>query len=99
MNDLRNAFSLAERQRKPIRIAINTAALTITITDRATSTVLVRRDLGASSPFRLSNMTSSRTRVDVYPNGLAEAALNIGLTLGINARTISMTRAGQVRMN
>jgi hypothetical protein len=47
----------------------------------------------------LSNVTSSRTRVDVYPNGLAEAALNIGLTLGINARTISMTRAGQVRMN
>lgn len=98
VNDLRNAFSLAERQRKPIRISIDAAGRRYTIIDRASSTVLVRRDLGTSSPFRLSGMTTTRVTVDVFPNGLASATLGVGLTLGSNSRTVSMTRAGLVRM-
>lgn len=99
VNDLRGAFSLAARQRKPVRILVSTANRTITVQDRATGTVFVHRNFGSNqSPFGVSTMTVNRTALDILPNGIATDTLRINFTVSGNARTVRMTRVGQLRM-
>jgi len=95
--DLQLAFSLASRQRTPVRISVNPSGTSYSITTRA-GAVIRERALGESSDLRVSTMSSSVTTLDVFPNGLASGPITI--TVGINGyeQTISMTRAGQVRV-
>lgn len=98
-NDLRNAYSLAARQRKPIRIVFNNAARTITIRDRASGTVYLTRDLSNQrSPFGLTAMTTSRPAVDIMPSGIASDTLVIRFGVGTNGRVVRMSRVGQIRV-
>ena len=62
--DLQNAFSLAARQRKPIRITLPAGTTTYTISDRATSSVIVSRPLGTGSDYGLTLVSFLRT---VFP--------------------------------
>jgi type II secretory pathway pseudopilin PulG len=98
-NDMRNAFSLAIRERKPVRITFNTSARTYTITDRSSGTVLVSRDFGVRSAFGISALGSNRGTVDFFPNGLTNNSVNITVNAGTLQRTITMTRVGQVRVS
>lgn len=97
-NDLRSAYSLAARQGKPVRILFNAANRTITIQDRASGTVFVRRDLTqAKSAYGLTSMTVSVPTLDVFPNGLASSSLLIQFNVNTNARAVRMSRVGQIR--
>jgi len=95
--DLQLAFSLASRQRTPVRITVNSTGTSYSIRTRA-GTVIRERALGDGSDLRVSTMSSSVATLDVFPNGLASGPISI--TVGINGyeQTISMTRAGQVRV-
>ena len=95
--DLQLAFSLASRQRTALRITVDPSNATYTIATR-TGTVIRERDLGAGSDLHVSTMSATATTLDVFPNGLASGPISI--TIGINGyeQTISMTRAGQVRV-
>lgn len=95
--DLQMAFSLAGRQRAPLRIVVNPSARSYQIRNRA-GTVIRQRLLGDNSDLRVSTMTSSVTSLDIFPNGLSSGP--IAITVGINGytRTITMTRVGQVRV-
>jgi prepilin-type N-terminal cleavage/methylation domain-containing protein len=98
--DLKMAHSLAGRQRKPIRIEINTGARTIRTTDYVTPTIVYsQRYFHAAGEYPVQTFNSTETSLLVYPNGLAEKPVTI--TVGANGRTrvISMTRAGQVRVS
>ena len=95
--DLQLAFSLASRQRTPVRISVDPSGTSYSITTRA-GTVIRERTLGDGDDLHVSTMSSSVTTLDVFPNGLASGPISI--TVGINGyeQTISMTRAGQVRV-
>jgi prepilin-type N-terminal cleavage/methylation domain-containing protein len=94
--DLELAFSMAARQRKPMRVAVT--GTTYTIADRAGGTVRFQRQLGADSEYRLQSVTFSASPVDVFPSGVASSADTVTLTSGNAIRRIVMTPAGQVRI-
>jgi len=98
-NELRNAFTLAARQRKPVRIVLNTSDRSLRITDRSTGTTLVRRDFShQNSAFGLTSMTVSDATIDVFPNGVASDSLAIRFGVATNSRVVRMTRVGHVRV-
>jgi prepilin-type N-terminal cleavage/methylation domain-containing protein len=98
-NELRNAFSLAARQRKPVRITFNATNRTMQIADRASGQVMVRRDFSnANSPFGLTSMTVSSSTIDVFPNGVASGTLQVNFAVATNSRVVNMTRIGHVRV-
>ena len=100
--DIEQAFSLAARQRTPIRIAMNSSKLSFVVIDRADTTFKYRtRTL--SGDFAMDFMTPSRDSLDVMPNGLATDTLN--LTIGVfttggarYSKSIRVTRGGLVRV-
>ena len=95
--DLQLAFSLANRQRAPLRITVDPSARTYSIRTRA-GTVIKERRLGDQSDLHVSTMSSTVSTLEVFPNGLSSGP--IAITVGIDGytQTISMTRAGQVRV-
>ncbi len=95
--DLEMGMSLATRQRRPVRL--NCAAAGYDIVDRATpSTRYMARNVGTDADFHLTSATCSAATIDFFPNGIASGALSIAIASGPDTRTVSMSRAGQVRV-
>ena len=95
--DLQLAFSLANRQRTPLRLVVDASGRKYRIVNRA-GTVIKERRVGDLSDLSVSSITTSVNTLDVFPNGLASGPITI--TVGTNGYTqrITMTRAGQVRV-
>ena len=75
--DLEQAFAMAGRQRKPVRIDCNCASMTYTVTDRLGGTIRLTRTLGSDADYKLTTLTFSTTPVDVFPSGIASAPLTV----------------------
>jgi type II secretory pathway pseudopilin PulG len=97
-SDLEAAFSMAARQRRPIRISCNCAAQTYTLADRNGGTVRLRRSLSGDVDFGVTSLSFSASPVDVFPSGVASAPDTIRIGAGGWTRVITMTTAGQVRI-
>ncbi|CAN5815915.1 hypothetical protein BH23GEM9_BH23GEM9_15280 [soil metagenome] len=98
--DMRLAHSLAERQRAPVTITIDTAAKIFRVRDTRTPSIIYsERRLDRTSEYPLQRLSVDRTSLVVYPNGLASSELNITMTAAGRARLVRMTRAGQVRIS
>jgi prepilin-type N-terminal cleavage/methylation domain-containing protein len=91
--DLENAVSLAARLRKPVRIT-RTSATSFTVTDRNTSVVLQRRELGTDTEWKVAALTFSSTSVDVFPSGITSGPLTVTVAEGGYSRQVRLTRAG-----
>jgi prepilin-type N-terminal cleavage/methylation domain-containing protein len=96
--DLGQAISDAVRQRKPVRLARGANMKSITISDRATGTVLSTRALGSGDAFGLDSVSLSVAPVDIFPNGFTSSALTVTLWSGGYSRQVTMSRAGWVRV-
>lgn len=96
--DLESAVSYAARQRKPVRIAFAPGATSFTITDRATGTVLRRREVGDDTEWKVRTVAFSATTVDVFPAGITSLPLTVTLGDGSYARQVRLTRAGFVQV-
>jgi prepilin-type N-terminal cleavage/methylation domain-containing protein len=97
--DLRMAFSLAGRQRKPVRLVIDATGREYRLSDRATGTLYRRRVFGnGANDLRIDSLTASVSSLDVFPGGLASSALTLRLANGHFSEQVTMTRAGQVRI-
>jgi prepilin-type N-terminal cleavage/methylation domain-containing protein len=98
-SDLRLAHSLAERQRAPVTIAIDPAARIFRVRDTRTPTLVYsERRLDRTSEYPVQQMNVSSQSLVIYPNGLASADLTMTISANGITRTVSMTRAGQVRV-
>ena len=97
-SDLQTALSIAGRQRKPVRISWDSAAVAYTISDRASATAFRVRPLGIGSEFSMTSVTFVPATVDVFPGGVASAALTVRVSWNGSARTVTMTRTGLVRL-
>lgn len=95
--DVESAFSLAARQRKPVRVVFDGASGEIRISDRATSTVYRRRPLLSTSEYKLDAATMSPASIEVFPNGVGSAGFTITLTNGSFSRQVVVTRTGLTR--
>lgn len=96
--DLQNAFTLAARQRKPVRVTVDGAGRSIEIYDRTTGALLTMRRYGAStSAYGLTSLSIANP-VIVFPTGIASGTTTVTLRLGQHQRRITMSRVGQIRI-
>lgn len=99
--DLEQAVGLAARQRRPVRLALESAG-TYTLRDRATApndSLRLRRRLTMASDGGVETLTFSRTPVQIFPNGSIDGALTVTVSGAGQTRTITLSPAGQVRIN
>ncbi|HEX4684594.1 MAG TPA: prepilin-type N-terminal cleavage/methylation domain-containing protein [Gemmatimonadaceae bacterium] len=98
-----DAFAIASRNRKPVRLVWDATNMQFDVTDRAGTTIYRHVGLG-QDPYRLpqSAVTFSSSPVEIYPNGLAGSSLTITLSTALSAstaaRTITVSRAGMVQV-
>jgi prepilin-type N-terminal cleavage/methylation domain-containing protein len=95
-SDLEAAFSIANRNRRPVRIAWDASKMQLQVTDRAGTTFYRRTPLGSDYNLKSSNVTVSRSPIEIFPNGLANDTLLIQLSMESNVKKIRMSRAGMV---
>jgi Tfp pilus assembly protein FimT len=99
--DLEQAFTLAARFRRPMRISCTCGTGTYTIADRSDGTVRLRRTLGQDQDLGtliLAFETPVVGVVDVFPSGVSTALLRVRLTSGISTRAVTLSTAGHVRI-
>jgi type II secretory pathway pseudopilin PulG len=99
--DLEQAFTLAARHRKPMRISCTCGTGTYTIADRTGGTVRLSRTLGEDGDLgslTLAFETPLAGVVDVFPSGVSTALLRVRLTSGISTRAVTLSTAGHVRI-
>ena len=98
-SDLEQAFTLAGRFRKPMRITCDCPNSIYTIADRSDGTVRLTRRLRDGD---LGNMTLVRVApggaVDVFPSGVSTALLQFRITAGNSTRAVTLSKAGIVRI-
>ena len=102
-NDLQQAFAIAARNRRPVRIAFASADTALRLTDRANTVTFISRGLGRGSGLMIDpsevafcTSTCSSATVDVYPNGWATDTLRVTISKGSYSRVIRMSRSGLV---
>ena len=101
--DLESAFTLAARQRKPVRISCDCSNRGYTLADRTGGTIRLSRSL-SSNDYGVGTLTFSNASVvanatvDVFPSGIASAPLTVTIASGGWSRQVTLTTAGQVRI-
>jgi hypothetical protein len=100
-SDMEQAFTLAARFRRPMRISCTCGTGIYTIADRADGTIRLQR--AAVGDMDLGNMTLAFENpplgvVDVFPSGVSTAQLQVRITLGASTRAVTLSTAGQVRI-
>ena len=92
--DLESAFSMAARQRRPIRVSCCTSG-TYTFADRTGGTVRLQRSL---VDYGITTLSFAITPVDIFPSGVATSADTVTIGTAGYTRRIVMTSAGLVRI-
>jgi len=95
-SDFLMAQSMAGRQRAPVTMTFDGAAMTTTISSRGTT--LITRRYGSSSEFKLTGFTASPSAVMILPSGMASQSVTVTVTGAGYTRQARMSRAGQVRL-
>jgi prepilin-type N-terminal cleavage/methylation domain-containing protein len=96
-NDIEAAFAIASRDRRPIRISWNQATMQLNVTDRAGTTAFRRTTLGiAGYGLRRTDVAFSSNPIEIYPNGLAQAADTITISKFSYTKRVVMSRSGLV---
>jgi prepilin-type N-terminal cleavage/methylation domain-containing protein len=97
--DLQQAFVLAARTRKPVRIVLDTVQMQLSITDRTQASVMRRVTLGKEFGLTAKNVKFyPSTPLEIYPNGLAADTMAISLSAPGTSRYIRVSRAGMVQV-
>jgi type II secretory pathway pseudopilin PulG len=96
--DMEQAFSIAGRYRKPMRLSCTCGTQTYTIADRTGGTVRLSRKLGADADLGTLTLTFSASPIDIFPSGVATAPDTVRISSGVSTRAVVLTTAGQVRI-
>jgi type II secretory pathway pseudopilin PulG len=100
-SDMEQAFTLAARYRRPMRISCTCGNAIYSIADRTGGTVRLNRRLRDTD---LGNMTLTMElpagggNVDVFPSGVSSAPLRFRITRGNSTKAITVSTAGLVRI-
>ena len=99
--DLEQAVALAGRRRQPVVVTLESAT-TYTIRDRVasgTGTLRLQRVLTLTGDQGVSTLAFSRTPLQIFPNGTTDGALTVTVGGAGITKTVSVSAAGQVRLN
>lgn len=101
--DIEQAFSIAARQRLPVRLLIDRTNRKLTVVDRNTPTLVYKtRSFAKAGAYELDSLWSNRDTIDIMPTGLATDTLN--LTMGVLSRganykkSVRVSKGGLVRV-
>jgi len=103
--DIEQAFSIAARQRLPVRMLIDRANKTLTIVDRNTPTLIYKtRSFARTGEYALDSLWSNRDTIDIMPNGLATDTLKLSLVIKTRggapyAKSVRASIGGLVRLD
>jgi Tfp pilus assembly protein FimT len=100
--DVEQAFTLAARFRRPMRLSCDCANGTYTVADLAGGTVRLSRTLGQDQDLGTVTLTFTTNpaggTVDIFPSGVSSATLTARITSGISTRAVNASTAGHVRI-
>jgi type II secretion system protein H len=96
--DMQLAHSMAARQRSPVRLTVDTANRVIRVRDATTSATVYNHRHLATNEFGVQRLGADRLEIIVYPTGLSNHPIELTLRAAGTTRTVSMSRAGQVRI-
>lgn len=96
--DLEQALSLAARQRRPVRVTVDPAQRSLLIADRASGQTIGRRQYGPATDYKLETLDAAPATIDILPHGVATSAATLTVAIGGYSRRVTLTRAGQVRV-
>lgn len=98
-NDLQQAFVLAARTRKPVRIVLDTTKMELSITDRSQAVAMRKRNIASAYGLSSKNIAFYPSApLEIYPNGLAADTMAISLRASGTSRYIRVSRAGMVQV-
>lgn len=98
-NDINTAFAIPGRIRRPVRIRVDTTAMTLLVTDRAQTTTYRSTPFGSRYNLRGTNVSYyPSTVLEVYPNGFASDTMLITLTSNGFTKLVRVTKGGTVRV-
>jgi type II secretory pathway pseudopilin PulG len=92
------AQTTAARSRKPVLVQVDTAERKYTFFDATTSTQLLQRRFAQQTEFKIGGMTANPVSYIVFPSGMLNTAVTIQVGDASFRRTITASRAGQVRV-
>jgi type II secretion system protein H len=99
--DLEQAVSLAARRRKPVQLSrVNSTSYSVR--DRASSpndSLRLYRSVARTGDQGVSSIEFSRNPVQIFPDGTTDGALTVTLNGAGLSRTVTLSAAGQVRIN
>lgn len=96
--DLQFAQQMASRRRSPITVVIQFGEKRYVVQDRQTGAFYRRRDMGPQSAFAVDQITVSPSAPVLFPNGVAAQTTTFTVRLKTYSRSVTVTRAGQVRI-
>ena len=103
--DIEQAFSIAARQRLPVRMLIDRTNLKLTIVDRNDPTLIYKtRSFARTGEYSLDSLWSNRDTIDIMPNGLATDTLKLSLVIKTRggapyAKSVRASKGGLVRLD
>jgi Tfp pilus assembly protein FimT len=99
-SDLEQAFTLAGRYRRPMRISCTCGTRTYTIADRTGGTVRLTRRLADADLGTMTLVFEVPVvgTVDVFPSGVSTALLRVRITSGASTKAVTLSTAGHVRI-
>jgi len=104
-SDIEQAFSIAARQRLPVRMLVDRPNKTFTIVDRNTPTLIYKtRSFTRSGDYSVDSLWSNRDTIDIMPNGLATDTLKLSLIIYTRGgatyeKSVRSSIAGLVRLD
>ena len=103
--DVEQAFSIAARQRLPVRMLIDRTNKKLTIVDRNDATLIYKtRSFARTGEYAVDSLRSNRDTIDIMPNGLATDTMNLSLIIlsrggAAYSKSVRASKGGLVRLD
>ena len=99
-DDLRMAFAIPGRIRRPVRIWCDTTKMQMTVTDRAQTTTYRKTVFGSRYNLKSTDVAyyPSSAWIEIYPNGFASDTMVITLTSSGYTQSIKVSKSGMVQV-
>lgn len=99
-DDLRMAFSVPGRIRRPVQIWCDTSKMQMLVTDRGKNTVYRQTAFGSRYNLKSKNVKyyPSSAWIEIYPNGFASDTMVITLSSNGYTRSLKVSKGGMVQV-
>lgn len=96
--DLELANAMAAQRRIPLELRVDSARRGLTLVMRDSGKVIRQRALGIESEWKIESVVSTPASVVLFPGGTTSSPFQVVLRAGGHNRTVTMSRAGLVRL-